>query len=1435
MPLVYRTVGPVKLSSGKLELKGKSDSEFIAVNNETLVNILRQLASLVTHAGDIFSDMAVLTEQVSKRVRSVKLRLDELEAKADLFDPRLVPVPEGTLDDVSNCIKPHIRSELIFHSKLLTMDSRPRFMIQLYENAGAHQPVFPPRSPILASRRSLERRISLESRRPASFAALRDWKLDDYLDEKIATLDRKKQSAEELNRALASPFPSQVVQVDVTGAGFDRMKANRRSLVVHTKKIRRNKRRNTICGSMPNKECGIQTSFTSVASPGGTGDDEDGEHEHEGEERTHHRHHPHHKKYGIDSGHWSSCTSSAQGVPGVPSSTSAPSPWDPNSLSTSSDFLFDDEDRCLTPQLENFTDGLVSDSDSVDTDGYFTSFRSDCGFPRVKKTTSTKELEDMKDEATSLSSAGMLNTSSDANGMESPSSVENRMNLLQGSLLSPGSHGTSGASSANNTVVAANASSNNVENEYELFGKGSTSTTASSCGTVVLRSKPEPPARTISAAVVLDDQLVGESQRNSQNQSNCGSSSVNEDPSLEERVKRKSLIERVPSLVVVTPSPSCSSGSPPPLKDPGIVLHLECGEDSEHDSGRITPKAEDLFTTNESECGTLSDTDSDRRAEVRLSDIAIKKRSTSSTSSSTGTASTSNSTLTLTGCPLSNSSGLPQPDVIPDAVQQLQIIRTSKTTPKLDTNKEYFSLDTVLLGSFEEEHVGKMSQNSDEDANGLVPKTHPGKQSGNDGKKGAISSPSNNNSNSQPGGNLGVATSGKVRGARVVLDANGEIIFSSETLRRKRKQKVSFDPGSAVKSPDYDSNSTYSRVRESVYDRIRKDKNDPEKLYECIEEIRRHNLQPRDPFLDVNQLKLERNNKSVSNEMERCMSSASATSTSSSSSPSKSSSTPDHSKLLETDLDSAIPPVMPDLKNLPKIKDRLKRNESYRIANTDDAAAAAAAAAAGGKVNGIGGSSSSNSSTPTPTNRSPLSPLHLNRNGSAVKRLSLTSPPTTNGSTPLHLNKKRDIPEEDPNFIREMFSMNSAANNQLNSSLNNGGGNNHHNNQLGGLLRSPLESLSSRITLSKFTLSPDDRPSFLRRDSPPTMDDIAKEIYRFRKKFNIQPNASTTTLTRNQQVTTPGGGGSSGTGGNFSSPAGGSLRRPPSLAQEANITRPIPRSSSSIGHYGSSTLPPSVPRSATTSSIKSTIPVGFPKLSLEPSPPPTTTSSSAFNTSTPVRRPSSSCHISNPSPTASPIYYPSYGWTGPPPSTSSLSSTPLPPKCSTPIGTPERMMTQTLTSSRTVPPVPPTRAFGSGRKIFPMKPNPPTSVHFNGSSLSNSMNKEVTHPPQYYNQSATTNERLGYSMSSNNSTSNSPKSSSNSSNLYTRSIHLLPSLPFRRNSVALAHPASAPSSGSLKPRTSLGEFKRLLQATQKKRSSISAVEILKPKGLETTL
>jgi hypothetical protein len=575
-----------------------------------------------------------------------------------------------------------------------------------------------------------------------------------------------------------------------------------------------------------------------------------------------------------------------------------------------------------------------------------------------------------------------------------------------------------------------------------------------------------------------------------------------EDAGWEERLKRKSLIERVPSLVVVTPSPSCSSESPPPLKDPGLSLEEEHEDEDSEDSGRITPKAdEDLSQMNEgtgSECGTLSDdTDSD----LLRSDFKMLARP-GSTTSSTGTVSSGNSTLTLTagGTPVTPSSAilpgktamttttgasLPQPDVIPD-VQQLQIIRTKGSSgggPKLDVSMEYYSLDTVVLlgpSSGEDTKTDTLKKNKKKEDCAV--------EGGNENSHMGLQSPNP----------LGSATSGKVRGARVVLDANGEIIFASETLRRKRKPKVSFDPGSAVKTMDYDNCSTYGRVRESVYDRIRKESNQSnpekdEKLYECIEEIRRQNMNKVPLILEEQRLLNELRAGGSLLERENCGSESRPSSASSNSSarsalaqryanrppmtpPSKEGSPSSGAKvnvLLETDLDSAIPPSMPDLKNLPKIKDRLKRNESYRIANKDDIP---------------GGPQSRTSPSPPPPSlhhpntgglnnttlpqlkASPLGTNNLNGNNNKFlsgisRRMSFSSHNNNNilnneisPDGNLHLNKKRDILEEDPAFIAQILNMNNTS------------------------AKSPnANPFSSRITLSKLALSQDDRPSFLRR------------------------------------------------------------------------------------------------------------------------------------------------------------------------------------------------------------------------------------------------------------------------------------------------------------------------------------------------------------------
>lgn len=140
-----------------------------------------------------------------------------------------------------------------------------------------------------------------------------------------------------------------------------------------------------------------------------------------------------------------------------------------------------------------------------------------------------------------------------------------------------------------------------------------------------------------------------------------------------DRVARKSLIEPVPSLVVVTPSPNPQS--PPPLKDPTE----EEEEEEDSDSGRITPRVGDDLDT---PTGTISsDTDSEMRAELGV----LEARPGSSSGDSEV------STMTLTeGEEAAAAAALPRPDVIPSIV-----IRTRGGGPKLVVGQEYCSLDTV--------------------------------------------------------------------------------------------------------------------------------------------------------------------------------------------------------------------------------------------------------------------------------------------------------------------------------------------------------------------------------------------------------------------------------------------------------------------------------------------------------------------------------------------------------------------------------------------------------------------------------------------------------------------------------------------------------------------------------------------------------------------
>ena len=68
------------------------DNELEAVTNRTLSNALRQLASLVLIANDIFMDLNKELRTITERSGSIKVRITALAEKVDSRDAKLVAV-----------------------------------------------------------------------------------------------------------------------------------------------------------------------------------------------------------------------------------------------------------------------------------------------------------------------------------------------------------------------------------------------------------------------------------------------------------------------------------------------------------------------------------------------------------------------------------------------------------------------------------------------------------------------------------------------------------------------------------------------------------------------------------------------------------------------------------------------------------------------------------------------------------------------------------------------------------------------------------------------------------------------------------------------------------------------------------------------------------------------------------------------------------------------------------------------------------------------------------------------------------------------------------------------------------------------------------------------------------------------------------------------
>lgn len=96
MPFVQRVIEPKYLSRTSLwDAEGKprvTDDELEAVVNNTLSNALRQLASLVLVANEIFTDLGDQLQLISKRSDELRVKIGLVEEKVEAYDPKKVAV-----------------------------------------------------------------------------------------------------------------------------------------------------------------------------------------------------------------------------------------------------------------------------------------------------------------------------------------------------------------------------------------------------------------------------------------------------------------------------------------------------------------------------------------------------------------------------------------------------------------------------------------------------------------------------------------------------------------------------------------------------------------------------------------------------------------------------------------------------------------------------------------------------------------------------------------------------------------------------------------------------------------------------------------------------------------------------------------------------------------------------------------------------------------------------------------------------------------------------------------------------------------------------------------------------------------------------------------------------------------------------------------------
>ncbi|XP_002122180.2 uncharacterized protein LOC100181930 isoform X1 [Ciona intestinalis] len=136
MPFVQRRIEPVKLRRHEAAHSDKVFSELEDVSNNALVNALRQLSSLTSHAEDVFGGIQTEFSAIYRRCIRVNMRLNQLDEVVSNLNPKEVQIPVSNLEYEQKVpVYLHYHSADSVDEDLFMTDTRTPCLIHLHQLA----------------------------------------------------------------------------------------------------------------------------------------------------------------------------------------------------------------------------------------------------------------------------------------------------------------------------------------------------------------------------------------------------------------------------------------------------------------------------------------------------------------------------------------------------------------------------------------------------------------------------------------------------------------------------------------------------------------------------------------------------------------------------------------------------------------------------------------------------------------------------------------------------------------------------------------------------------------------------------------------------------------------------------------------------------------------------------------------------------------------------------------------------------------------------------------------------------------------------------------------------------------------------------------------------------------------------------------------------